>query len=200
MVIKSARFIKSSPNVMDCPDRLIPEYAFTGRSNVGKSSLINHLTNCRKLAKTSSTPGKTQLINHFLIDDAWYLVDLPGYGWAQTSKTNKASWRKMIEDYLLDRPNLASVFVLIDVRHEPQKIDMEFIQWLGESNVPFSIVFTKADKLGKNKVHSSIVTYKNHLRKTWEELPPTFVTSAIKKMGGKEILDFINRINESISR
>lgn len=185
---------------MDCPDRLIPEYAFTGRSNVGKSSLINHLTNCRKLAKTSSTPGKTQLINHFLIDDAWYLVDLPGYGWAQTSKTNKASWRKMIEDYLLDRPNLASVFVLIDVRHEPQKIDMEFIQWLGESNVPFSIVFTKADKLGKNKVHSSIVTYKNHLRKTWEELPPTFVTSAIKKMGGKEILDFINRINESISR
>ncbi|MEM6735933.1 MAG: ribosome biogenesis GTP-binding protein YihA/YsxC [Bacteroidota bacterium] len=200
MVIKSARFIKSSPNVMDCPDRLIPEYAFTGRSNVGKSSLINHLTNCRKLAKTSSTPGKTQLINHFLIDDAWYLVDLPGYGWAQTSKTNKASWKKMIEDYLLDRPNLASVFVLIDVRHEPQKIDMEFIQWLGESNVPFSIVFTKADKLGKNKVHSSIVTYKNHLRKTWEELPPTFVTSAIKKMGGKEILDFINRINESISR
>lgn len=186
--------------MIDCPDHLIPEYAFTGRSNVGKSSLINHLTNCRKLAKTSGTPGKTQLINHFLIDNAWYLVDLPGYGWAQTSKTNKASWKKMIEDYLLDRPNLASVFVLIDVRHKPQKIDTEFIQWLGESSIPFSIVFTKADKLGKNKVQSSVVTYKNHLRKTWDELPPTFVTSSIKKTGSKEILDFINRINESISR
>ena len=197
-MIKSAEFVKSSSIVQDCPEQMIPEYAFIGRSNVGKSSLINHLTSRKKLAKTSSTPGKTQLINHFIIDDTWYLVDLPGYGWAQTSKTNKAAWKKMIENYLIQRPNLASVFVLVDVRHEPQKIDLEFIQWLGEEGIPFSIVFTKADKLGKNQVQSSVASYKSELRKTWDELPPTFVTSSVEKEGGVEILDFIKRINESL--
>ena len=198
-MIKSAEFVKSSAVVQDCPERMIPEYAFIGRSNVGKSSLINHLTNRKKLAKTSSTPGKTQLINHFIINDEWFLVDLPGYGWAQTSKTNKAAWKKMIDDYLLQRPNLASVFVLVDIRHEPQKIDTEFIQWLGEEGIPFSIVFTKADKLGKNVVKSNVGAYKSFLKKTWEELPPTFVTSSTEKVGGEEILDFIERINESIA-
>ena len=199
-MINSAEFVKSSASVRECPDQMIPEYAFIGRSNVGKSSLINHLTNRKKLAKTSSTPGKTQLINHFLINEAWFLVDLPGYGWAQTSKTNKAAWKTMIEDYLLTRPNLASVFVLIDVRHEPQKIDVEFIQWLGEEEIPFSIVFTKSDKLGKNVVKSNVGAYKAHLRKTWDELPPTFVTSSMEKVGGEEILAFIERINASLSQ
>lgn len=197
-MIKSAEFVKSSSTVQECPDQMIPEYAFIGRSNVGKSSLINHLTNRKKLAKTSSTPGKTQLINHFLIDESWFLVDLPGYGWAKTSKTNKAAWKEMIEDYLMLRQNLASVFVLVDLRHEPQKIDLEFIEWLGEEGIPFSIVFTKADKLGKNQVKSNAADYKNNLRKTWEELPPTFITSSVDKVGGEEILDFIVRINESL--
>jgi len=197
-MIKSAEFVKSSPMVKECPDQMIPEYAFIGRSNVGKSSLINHLTNRKKLAKTSSTPGKTQLINHFMIDDTWFLVDLPGYGWAQTSKTNKAKWKKMIEDYLILRENLAAVFVLVDIRHEPQKMDLAFIQWLGEERIPFSIVFTKADKLGKNQVQSSVSSYKKILKETWEELPPTFVTSSLEKSGGEEILDFIKRINASL--
>ncbi|GAB4245920.1 MAG: ribosome biogenesis GTP-binding protein YihA/YsxC [Ekhidna sp.] len=200
MIIKSATFVKSSPNVEDCPREVLPEYAFIGRSNVGKSSLINHLTNRKKLAKTSGTPGKTQLINHFLINDSWFLVDLPGYGWAQTSKVNKAAWKKMIERYLIERPNLASVFVLIDSRHEPQKVDIEFIEWLGTEGIPFSIVFTKADKLGKNQVQSNVSAYKKFLKKTWEELPPTFVTSSVNKEGGKGILEFINRINESIAQ
>ena len=199
-MIKTAEFVKSSLKVAECPDRMIPEYAFIGRSNVGKSSLINHLTNRKKLAKTSSTPGKTQLINHFMIDDAWFLVDLPGYGWAQTSKTNKASWKKMIEDYLTIRQNLAAVFVLVDIRHEPQKIDLSFIQWLGEEGIPFSIVFTKADKLGKNQVQSNVAFYKKVLKTTWEELPPTFVTSSLERSGGEEILDFIGRINASLSQ
>lgn len=184
----------------DCPAQMIPEYAFIGRSNVGKSSLINHLANRKKLAKTSGTPGKTQLINHFLIDEAWFLVDLPGYGWAQTSKTNKASWKQMIEDYLLQRPNLAAVFVLIDIRHEPQKVDIDFIHWMGEEGIPFSIVFTKADKLGKTQVQSNVAAYKKYLKDGWEELPPTFTTSSIEKVGGEEILDFIHRINESLSQ
>lgn len=192
--------MKSSSLVQECPDRMIPEYAFIGRSNVGKSSLINHLTNRKKLAKTSSTPGKTQLINHFLINEEWFLVDLPGYGWAQTSKTNKAAWKKMIENYLIQRPNLASVFVLIDVRHEPQKIDIEFIQWLGEEDIPFSIAFTKSDKLSKNQVQSKVASYKSELRKTWDELPPTFLTSSVDKVGGAEILDFIERINSSLAQ
>ncbi|WP_420316244.1 ribosome biogenesis GTP-binding protein YihA/YsxC [Ekhidna sp.] len=198
MDIKSAEFIKSSPKVADCPEPKIPEYAFIGRSNVGKSSLINHLTNRKKLAKTSSTPGKTQLINHFLINDQWYLVDLPGYGWAQTSKTNKAEWKKMIHTYLEERQNLACVFLLVDLRHDPQKIDLDFMEWLGTEGIPFSIVFTKADKLGKTQVQSNVASYKKEMRKTWEEMPPTFVTSSVDKMGGKEILDFIDRINAEI--
>lgn len=199
MQIKSAEFVKSSPNVADCPDPKIPEYAFIGRSNVGKSSLINHMTNRKKLAKTSSTPGKTQLINHFLINEAWYLVDLPGYGWAQTSKVNKAAWKKMINSYLEKRQNLACVFVLVDCRHEPQKIDLEFMEWLGENAIPFSIVFTKADKLGKTQIQSNVASYKKVMRSTWEELPPTFVTSSTDRVGGEEILDFIDRINAEIA-
>lgn len=198
MKIKTAEFVKSSPNYKDCPQDMLPEYAFIGRSNVGKSSLINHLTDRKKLAKTSSTPGKTQLINHFIIDDNWFLVDLPGYGWAQTSKTNKAAWKKMIDEYLRERPNLACVFVLVDSRHEPQPIDLEFIQWLGDEGVPFSIVFTKTDKLKKAQIQSNVASYKRKLRETWEELPPTFITSSVDKVGGEEILDFIHRINESI--
>jgi len=198
MQIKSAEFVKSSPNVKDCPTSNIPEYAFIGRSNVGKSSLINHLTGRRKLAKTSSTPGKTQLINHFVINDQWYLVDLPGYGWAQTSKTNKAAWKKMINSSLEERVNLACVFVLVDSRHEAQVIDLEFMQWLGEAQIPFSIVFTKIDKLRKNQVQSNISIYKKTMRQIWEELPPVFVTSSVNREGGEEILDFIDRINAEI--
>ena len=183
----------------DCPDPKIPEYTFIGRSNVGKSSLINHMTNRKKLAKTSSTPGKTRLINHFLINEAWYLVDLPGYGWAQTSKVNKAAWKKMINSYLEERQNLACVFVLVDCRHEPQKIDLEFMEWLGENAIPFSIVFTKADKLGKTQIQSNVANYKKVMRRTWEELPPTFVTSSADRVGGEEILDFIDRINAEIT-
>lgn len=197
-MIKSAEFVKSSAWVDDCPSEMIPEYAFIGRSNVGKSSLINYLTDRRKLAKTSSTPGKTQLINHFIIDESWYLVDLPGYGWAQTSKTNKAAWKKMIENYLLQRPNLALVFVLVDIRHEPQKIDQEFIQWLGEEGIPLSIVFTKADKLGKNQVQARVAAYKEHLKELWEELPPTFTTSSEGKLGKAELLEFIVKVNSSL--
>ncbi len=199
MQIKSAEFVKSSPNVTDCPEATIPEYAFIGRSNVGKSSLINHLTNRKKLAKTSSTPGKTQLINHFLINETWYLVDLPGYGWAQTSKVNKAAWKKMINSYLEERPNLACVFVLVDSRHEPQTIDLEFMEWLGENAIPFCIVFTKADKLGKTQIQSNVANYKKVMKRTWEELPPTFVTSSAERQGGEEILDFIHRINAEIA-
>ena len=198
MQIKSAEFVKSSPKVTECPDPTIPEYAFIGRSNVGKSSLINHLTNRKKLAKTSSTPGKTQLINHFKINENWYLVDLPGYGWAQTSKVNKAAWKKMINTYLEERQNLACVFVLVDIRHEPQIIDLEFMEWLGENAIPFCIVFTKADKLGKTQIQSNVANYKKEMRRTWEELPPTFVTSSAEKVGGEEILDFIGRINAEI--
>lgn len=199
MQIKSAEFVKSSPNVTDCPDPNIPEYAFIGRSNVGKSSLINHLTGRKKLAKTSSTPGKTQLINHFMINDHWYLVDLPGYGWAQTSKVNKAAWKKMINSYLEQRQNLACVFVLVDIRHEPQKVDLEFMEWLGTEGIPFSIVFTKADKLGKTQIQSNVAGYKKEMKRTWEEIPPTFVTSSTERIGGEEILEFIDRINAEIA-
>ncbi|MEP0987717.1 ribosome biogenesis GTP-binding protein YihA/YsxC [Ekhidna sp.] len=199
MQIKSAEFVISSPNVTDCPESSIPEYAFIGRSNVGKSSLINHLTNRKKLAKTSSTPGKTQLINHFIINNNWYLVDLPGYGWAQTSKVNKAAWKKMINSYLQERQNLACVFVLVDIRHEPQKVDLEFMEWLGTEGIPFSIVFTKADKLGKTQIQSNVAGYKKEMKKTWEELPPTFITSSTERVGGKEILEFIDRINAEIA-
>jgi len=199
-MITSASFVKSSTQESDCPDGSMPEYAFIGRSNVGKSSLINMLTNRKKLAKTSSTPGKTQLINHFIIDDSWYLVDLPGYGWARTSKSNKADWKRMINTYLKTRQNLVNVFVLIDLRHEPQKIDLEFIMWMGEEGIPFSIVFTKADKLGKTQVQSNFAAYKKTLQKTWEELPQTFVTSSEDKVGKEEILEFIDSLNKSINQ
>lgn len=199
-MIKNAEFVKSSTQESDCPEPSMPEYAFIGRSNVGKSSLINMLTNRKKLAKTSSTPGKTQLINHFIIDDSWYLVDLPGYGWARTSKTNKADWKRMINTYLKVRPNLSNVFVLIDLRHEPQKIDLEFIQWLGEEGISFCIVFTKSDKLGKTQIQSNFASYKKTLNQSWEELPPTFITSSENKVGKEEILEFIDSINRSVSQ
>ncbi|HPD53500.1 MAG: ribosome biogenesis GTP-binding protein YihA/YsxC [Bacteroidota bacterium] len=189
--IRDAEFIVSNTSVAKCPAADRPEFAFIGRSNVGKSSLINMLTVRKGLAKTSATPGKTQLINHFLVNNAWYLVDLPGYGYARTSQSTKAGWDKMIRDYLLKRENLMTVFVLVDVRHEPQKIDVEFINWLGEQGVPFCIVFTKADKLSKQQVIRSVESYKRTLRTTWEELPMLFITSAQMRNGREEILDYI---------
>ena len=189
--IRDAEFIVSNTSVAKCPAADRPEFAFIGRSNVGKSSLIKMLTVRKGLAKTSATPGKTQLINHFLVNNAWYLVDLPGYGYARTSQSTKAGWDKMIRDYLLKRENLMTVFVLVDVRHEPQKIDVEFINWLGEQGVPFCIVFTKADKLSKQQVIRSVESYKRTLRTTWEELPMLFITSAQMRNGREEILDYI---------
>lgn len=199
MEIKKAEFVKSSTQESDCPDSPLPEYAFIGRSNVGKSSLINLVTNRKKLAKTSSTPGKTQLINHFLINDAWHLVDLPGYGWARVSKQDKAKWKGMIEDYLKNRKTLAYVFVLVDIRHEPQKIDLEFITWLGEEGIPFGIVFTKSDKLGKTQAQSSVSKYKKTLAQTWDELPKTFVTSSQHRVGAEDIKVFISSVNAEIT-
>ncbi|MCP4459369.1 MAG: YihA family ribosome biogenesis GTP-binding protein [Cytophagales bacterium] len=198
-LITTASFVISSPDVKSCPEPDLPEYSFIGRSNVGKSSLINMITNHSKLAKVSGRPGKTQLINHFLINKTWYLVDLPGYGWAQVSKTDKAKWKKMIEDYLSNRTNLINVFVLIDSRHEPQKIDMEFMHWLGESGIPFSMVFTKTDKLSKLKLESSIANYNKELRLTWEELPPQILTSATNKSGKNELINSIFDINSSLT-
>ena len=198
MEIKKAEFTLSAPMVSMCPKDTKPEYAFIGRSNVGKSSLINMLTNNRKLAKTSATPGKTLLINHFIINNEWYLVDLPGYGFAKRSKKEIAKLEQMISGYILQREQLVNVFVLIDVRLEPQKIDLEFIDWLGQSAVPFAIVFTKADKLSASKVATNVEAYKHKLLETWEELPPVFVTSAEKKQGREEVLDYIEQINKSL--
>ncbi len=195
MNIKEADFIASNTTYDKCPKPNLPEYAFIGRSNVGKSSLINMLTNRKSLAKTSSTPGKTQLINHFIIDAKWYLVDLPGYGFARTSKDNKAAWDKMIKDYLEKRMNLMTVFVLIDIRHEPQKVDVKFINWLGESEISFVIVFTKTDKISKQLVASSVANYNKELLKTWDQLPQHFITSAEKNIGRDEILDYISEVN-----
>ena len=177
-----------------CPSPTLPEYAFIGRSNVGKSSLINMLVNNKKLAKTSSKPGKTQTINHFLINKNWYLVDLPGYGYASISKAMREKWQKMISDYLLKRENLQVIFVLIDSRLEPQKIDLEFIDWLGENGVPFAIVFTKADKLGNGKVKDNVHRYLQKLSEQWETLPPHFITSSEDKRGREELLDYIDQI------
>jgi len=181
-----------------CPKDTKPEYAFIGRSNVGKSSLINMLTNNKKLAKTSATPGKTLLINHFIINKEWYLVDLPGYGYAKRSKTEVAKLDQMIRGYILQREQLVNVFVLVDIRLEPQQIDLEFIDWLGQSGVPFAIVFTKADKLTANKASQSVEAYKKKLLETWEELPPVFLTSAEKKQGRDEVLDYIEQINREL--
>lgn len=191
----NAQFIISSPTVAGCPPPTMPEYAFIGRSNVGKSSLINMLVGHSKLAKTSGTPGKTQLINHFLIEQEWYLVDLPGYGFAKVSKTQRASWTKMIKDYLEQRQNLLCLFVLLDVRLEPQKIDLEFMQWIGKNGLPFAMVFTKADKLSGSKVDQHVAAYKRKMLEAWEELPPYFVTSAETGHGREELVEFIRQLN-----
>ena len=198
MEIKTAEFTLSAPMVSMCPQDTKPEYAFIGRSNVGKSSLINMLTNHKKLAKTSATPGKTLLINHFIINKEWYLVDLPGYGYAKRSKKEVDKLDQMIRGYILQRQQLVNVFVLVDVRLEPQKIDLEFIEWLGMSSIPFAIVFTKGDKLTPNKARQAVEDYKKKLLETWEELPPIFLTSAEKKKGRNEVLDYIEQINEEL--
>lgn len=198
MDINSAKFVMSNTDVKKCPQDNKPEYAFIGRSNVGKSSLINMLTGQKGLAMTSATPGKTLLINHFIINDNWYLVDLPGYGYAKRGQKQQAQITKIIEDYVLDREQLTSLFVLIDCRHEPQKIDLEFISWLGENSVPFGIIFTKADKLSHSKLVENIRHYQEVLSEQWEELPVSFITSSAKKMGSTEILDYIDSINKSL--
>ena len=198
MVIKSAEFVISNSRVEKCPTTGLPEYAFIGRSNVGKSSLINMLTARKGLAMTSQKPGKTQLINHFIINDAWYLVDLPGYGYARLGKDSRDSLRRMIEDYVLERKELVLLFVLLDCRHDPQKIDLEFIQWLGEEGVPFAPVFTKADKLSKGRLAANVEAYKAKLREEWEELPPIFVTSSEERMGRDELLGYIEEINTTL--
>ncbi len=193
MVIKSAEFVVSSPMVESCPAAGLPEYAFIGRSNVGKSSLINMLCGRKGLAKTSSTPGKTLLINHFIINDLWFLVDLPGYGFAKRSKAVQAQLERMIANYILKRETLVCLFVLIDIRHEQQKIDREFVDWLGEKGVPFAIVFTKADKLSPTRARQNAQAWMKRLEDTWEELPPCFITSAEKRTGRDELLDFMER-------
>ena len=196
MHIKSAQFVISNSDVEKCPPSLLPEYAFIGRSNVGKSSLINSICNKKRLAKTSSKPGKTQLINHFLINDNWYLVDLPGYGYARASKTQKKVFQSFITQYFKKRKQLMNAFLLIDVRHKPQIIDLNFMQWLGENQIPFSLVFTKADKLKLKALEKNIKDYTSEmLAKAWEELPPVFVTSSLQRTGGEELLNYIDQLN-----
>lgn len=197
-MIRTAKFFVSSALVSQCPPTTEPEYAFIGRSNVGKSSLINSLCNNQKLAKTSSKPGKTLLINHFLINGQWYIVDLPGYGYATASKAQREQLRKMIEGYMLGRQQLTNVFVLIDIRHEPQKIDMEFMQWLGENEVPFAMVFTKSDKLSKTAGLRNVEAYKTAMLKIWEEMPPYFITSSETGQGKDDIINYIEEINASL--
>ena len=199
MEVYKTTFIKSSSHLSQCPEPDYPEFAFIGRSNVGKSSLINALTNHKKLAKVSGRPGKTQLINHFLIDERWFMVDLPGYGYAKVAKSEKEKWGEMIHDYLLERTNLITVFVLVDSRLEPQKIDVEFINWLGEQGLPFTIVFTKADKQTKNKTQSSIARYRKFLKKSWEVLPTMFITSSVNKEGREELLHYIDETINSVN-
>jgi GTP-binding protein len=200
MMITNAEFVISSPDVAMCPQSTLPEYAFIGRSNVGKSSLINMLCHNPKLAKTSQKPGKTLLINHFLINGQWHLVDLPGYGFAQTGLKQREQLRRMIERYCLLREQLVSLFVLVDCRLAPQKIDLEFMQWLGENEVPFAIVFTKADKVGKGRLSENVAVYKQTLLQTWEELPPVFVTSAEKGDGGEELINYIESVNADLGK
>lgn len=200
MKITSAEFVMSNTEVAKCPPAPLPEYAFIGRSNVGKSSLINLLVNRKGLAKTSGRPGKTQLINHFKINENWYLVDLPGYGYAKVSKKDKKTFQKYITDYFLERKQLICGFVLIDIRHEPQPIDLEFMEWLGNHNIPFSIVFTKADKLKPKAIERQVNAYLQQLLDTvWEEAPPHFVTSSTKKIGRDELLSYIDGINKEFN-
>ena len=191
MEITSAEFVISNTDVKKCPAGTFPEYAFIGRSNVGKSSLINMMTGRKGLAMTSATPGKTMLINHFLINQSWYLVDLPGYGYARRGQKGKDQIRTIIEDYILEREQMTNLFVLIDSRLEPQKIDLEFMEWLGENGIPFGIIFTKADKLSKTQREKSVERFRTALAQQWEELPPMFVSSSEKAVGREEILDFI---------
>ena len=194
---KDIRFIKSSQNLKGCPDGNLPEYAFVGRSNVGKSSLINLLTGRRQLAKTSTVPGKTKLINHFLIDNSWYLVDLPGYGYARITKSERGKFLQLIQQYLLHRNNLACLFLLIDSRLTPQQNDLDFIHWLGTHQIPFAICYTKTDKLSDNQLHKSFTLYQKKLLDEWEHLPPVFFTSIIKKSGRDEIVAFISETNDN---
>ena len=197
--ISEAVFVKSSADVVDCPQSSLPEYAFIGRSNVGKSSLINMICGRSDLAKVSSTPGKTQLINHFCINKEWHLVDLPGYGYAKLPKPEKVKLQKIIDGYIIKRQQLTNLFLLIDCRHEAQKIDLEFIEFLGTNGVPFTIVFTKADKLSEKQLTTNIDNYKQTLLESWEELPPMIVTSSLRKTGRDEILDYIESINTSLA-
>ncbi|NIJ55972.1 ribosome biogenesis GTP-binding protein YihA/YsxC [Dyadobacter arcticus] len=197
MKVQDAKYVMSNSDYQKCPDPVLPEYAFIGRSNVGKSSLINMLTGKKSLAKTSQQPGKTQLINHYLINDLWYLVDLPGYGYAKVSKTERDKWEKMIGDYLHNRENLICTFVLIDVRHSPLAVDLEFMAGLGEAGIPFHIIFTKADKLKAGHVASQVQAYEQKLADMWEEIPPLFVTSAEKNEGAEAILKTIETYNQS---
>lgn len=199
MEISSAEFIISNTDVKKCPAGTFPEYAFIGRSNVGKSSLINMLTARKGLAMTSATPGKTMLINHFLINKSWHLVDLPGYGYARRGQKGKDQIRTIIEDYILEREQMTNLFVLVDSRLEPQQIDLEFMEWLGENGVPFSIIFTKADKLKGGRLKMNINAYLRELKKQWEELPPYFISSAEDRMGRMEILGYIESINKEIN-
>ena len=198
MIINSAEFQCSSPRADMCPQTDLPEYAFIGRSNVGKSSLINMLTGRNKLAMTSSTPGKTMLVNHFIINKEWYLVDLPGYGFAQRGKREMDKLWNLISHYVLEREQLTCLFVLIDIRHEPQQKDLDFFQFLGENGVPFAIIFTKADKISRQKIPSSVKAYLNVLGEMWEELPPHFITSATSKMGKDDVLNYIDEINKNL--
>ena len=198
MHIKSAKFVISNTDVRKCPEGNLPEYAFIGRSNVGKSSLINMLTNHKGLAMTSATPGKTLLINHFLINEEWYLVDLPGYGFAQRGMAQREQLRQIIESYILGREQLVCIFVLIDCRHPAQKIDLEFMEWLGENGVPFTIIFTKTDKIGRGRLKENIKAYQEAMLGTWEELPPMMCSSSENKEGREEILDYIEEINKSL--
>ncbi|WP_299603027.1 ribosome biogenesis GTP-binding protein YihA/YsxC [uncultured Aquimarina sp.] len=199
MKISSAEFVMSNSDLAKCPKNNLPEYAFIGRSNVGKSSLINMLTGRKSLAKTSGRPGKTQLINHFIINKNWFLVDLPGYGYARVSKSSKKVFQKFITAYFSKRTQLVSAFVLVDCRHEPQKIDLEFMQWLGENQIPFSIIFTKADKLSKTKLPQNIEAYTNEMLKYWEEMPNYFITSSSNGLGKDDVLNYIEEINQQLA-
>ena len=199
MIIKTAEFLMSNSEVSKCPKDILPEYAFIGRSNVGKSSLINMLTNHKNLAKTSGRPGKTQLINHFLINKNWFLVDLPGYGYARVSKTSKKKFQRFITDYFEERQQLALAFVLVDIRHEPQKIDLDFLEYMGENGIPFSIIFTKADKLKPKVIERNVEAYMQKLLETWEETPNYFITSSASAVGRDDVLTQIDTTNDEMN-